>query len=161
MAKNILKFHWICQVTTRHSVLFAKRGSPLTILNMEQAKLLGGIGVIHGGNRQTYLENHGFINLEAVKDESLNIRKLMAGRIDLVFMSELEAAANVEKAGYALEDLEPKLTVYSNDSYIYSITGCYKTCTTQNISWYNRKSGCSYSSFFYKFPPRYSIVISL
>jgi polar amino acid transport system substrate-binding protein len=126
-------FHWICHVTTRRSVLFGKANSPLAIDNLEQAKQVDGIGVIHGGNRKQYLEERGFTNLESVKKESHNILKLLAGRIDLVFMSTLEAAAHAKLAGFSFADLEPKFPVYSNDSYI--IMSKHRTSADTVIKW--------------------------
>lgn len=112
------KFHWICHVTTRRSVLFSKAGSPLTITSLEDAKQVKRIGVLRGGNREQYLTSRGFTNLDVVTKEEQNLLKLLAGRIDLVFLSTLEAATLAKEVGASFEELEPKFTVYSNESYV-------------------------------------------
>jgi polar amino acid transport system substrate-binding protein len=112
------KFHWITQITTRRSVFFAKRDSPLKINSIEDAKKVSSIGVKLKENRTKYLEERDFTNLEGVPLQEHNLLKLIKGRIDLIFMSTLEAAALAKKKGVSFIEIEPKFTVYSNDSYI-------------------------------------------
>ena len=112
------RFHWITQVTTRRSEFFGLAGSPLKIRSMDDARQAEKIGVMRGGNREKYLRDRGFTNLESVGDEGQNLRKLLSGRIDLIFMSTLEAATLANKASIPFNKLESKFTVYSNDSYI-------------------------------------------
>ncbi len=110
-------FHWIIQVTERRSVFWGLAGSPLKINSVEEAKQVKGIGILRGGNREEYLKDRGFTNLEAVEEEAQNLKKLLAGRIDLVFMSGLEVAALAKDHSISLDKIEPKYTVYSNESY--------------------------------------------
>ena len=112
------KFHWISQVTTRRSVLWSKVDSPLEISSMEDARRVKSIGVLRGGNREKYLRMRGFTNLEPATEEGQNLKKLLAGRIDLVFLSTIEAATLASMNGISFNEIEPKFTVYSNDSYI-------------------------------------------
>ncbi len=98
-------------------MFWAKAGSSLNINSMEDAKKVRGIGVLRNGNREEYLKIRGFTNLDVVEDEWQNLKKLVAGRLDLVFMSELEAAALTKITGISLDKIEPKYTVYSNESY--------------------------------------------
>lgn len=112
------KFHWIIHVTTRRTVLFGKRGSPLIVGSIADARQVKQIGVLRDGNREKFLQEKGFTNLENVATHEQNLKKLLGGRIDLIFMSSIEAASLAKKAGIPFGELEPKYTVYSNDSYI-------------------------------------------
>jgi polar amino acid transport system substrate-binding protein len=86
--------------------------------SLEEARQVKSIGVLRGGNREKYLRLRGFTNLEPVTEEGLNLKKLLAGRIDLIFMSTIEAATLAIINGIPFSAIEPKFTVYSNDSYI-------------------------------------------
>lgn len=112
------QFHWIFHVTTRWNFLFAKRGSRLKINSLEDAKKVRRIGVLRNGNREKYLKEAGFTNLENVTSHRQNLKKLITGRVDLIFMSGLEAAALAKDIGIPVTELEPVYKVYSNDSYI-------------------------------------------
>ena len=85
---------------------------------MEDARRVKSIGVLRGGNREKYLRLRGFTNLEPATEEGQNLKKLLAGRIDLIFLSTIEAATLASMNGISLNEIEPKFTVYSNDSYI-------------------------------------------
>ena len=112
------KFHWVTQVTTRRSVFFSKADSPLKIYKMEDAKLVTSIGVLRGGNRAKFLTRNNFANIAPVNQKGQNIRKLLAGRVDLIFMSTLEAASEAKLCGVPFDKIEPRYTVFTNDSYI-------------------------------------------
>ncbi len=112
------RFHWIIQVTTRRSVLWSKAASPLRICSLDDARRVKSIGVLRGGNREKYLRLRGFTNLEPASEEGQNLKKLLAGRIDLIFLSTIEVATLAKINGISFSGIEPKFTVYSNDSYI-------------------------------------------
>lgn len=112
------KFHWITPVTARRSVLWGKAGSPLKISTLEDARRVKSIGVMRSGNREKYLQLRGFTNLEPVTEEGQNLKKLIAGRVDLIFLSPIEAATLAVINGISFSEIEPRFTVYSNDSYI-------------------------------------------
>ncbi len=99
-------------------MLWAKADSPLKINSMEDARRVKNIGVLRGGNREKYLQIQDFTNLVPVTEEGLNLKKLIAGRIDLHFLSTIEAATLAKLNDISSSEIEPKFTVYSNDSYV-------------------------------------------
>ncbi len=109
--------HWIIHLTTRRSVFYAKKGSNLTISSIEDAKKYR-IGVLREGNREKYLKTRGFNRLQSINSEEQNIKKLFANRIELIFQSAIEAASNLKKINRKFDEIEPKFTVFQNDSYL-------------------------------------------
>ncbi len=109
--------NWIIQLTTRRSVLYGKTGTSLNISSLEEAKRYK-IGIMRNGNRQKYLEERGFTNMEPSTTEAQNLQKLLAGRVDLVFLSSLEAASNLQQIGHTYDDIVPIYTVFENDSWL-------------------------------------------
>lgn len=112
------RFHWLIKVTARRSVFWSKKGSTMKITSMEDAMLVNSIGVLRGGNREKYLQLRGFTNLEPVTEEWQNLKKLLSGRVDLVFLSTIEAASIARRTGIPFSRIEPEFTVYSNESYV-------------------------------------------
>jgi len=112
------KFHWISHITNRRSVFFAKKISSLIINSIDSAKKVEKIGVMRAGNREKYLQEHGFNNLYSVTTEKQALGMLLLNRIDLIFMSMIEAATLAKNNGISFDEIEPKFVVYSNDSYI-------------------------------------------
>ena len=112
------KFHWITQLTRREPTFFSTADRSLSIASLDDAKTLSGIGVVRGGNRERYLQQLDFNNLDSAATEGQNLKKLLSGRIDLVFMSPVELAANAREEGMSPKDFKAVLPVYSNDSYI-------------------------------------------
>lgn len=61
------------------------------IKDLEEAKALKAIGVVQGGSSERFLQKQGFKNIESATGLSPNVRKLMAGRLDAVFATEISA----------------------------------------------------------------------
>jgi polar amino acid transport system substrate-binding protein len=77
------KFKWVGPLATKRDILVAKKGSGITINNLEDAKQVKRIGTLRDDTRGRLLESHGFTNLEPVSDEQMNAKKLALGRIDV------------------------------------------------------------------------------
>ena len=118
------KFHWIIHLTTRKSAFYAHKDkddlnqSKFQNASLEEFKSAYTIGVVREGNREKYLIDHGYTNFESVNTEVINIKKLLRGRIDLVFLSSIEASSLLKNFGLSSNTIVPIFTVYQNDSYI-------------------------------------------
>jgi len=79
------KFKWVGPLTKMQLVFFKKKGSPITLKSLEDAKKVHKIGVTKNVANYDILKEQGFKNLDVIKrgvDEK-NIKKLVKGRIDL------------------------------------------------------------------------------
>lgn len=112
------KYHWIFHVTNRSYSLFAKAGSNIKINNLAEAKKMDSIGVLRGGIREKILRQHGFNNIEPETAHLFNFRKLLKGRIKLIFLSSLEIAFFCKDNGYQYNQVERVFDVRKNASYI-------------------------------------------
>ncbi len=112
------KFHWIALMMRKPWTLYEKRGSGLQIKNLEDAKKVKSIGVARGDVRADYLKQKGFTNLEDVYEHELNIKKLLYGRVPLIFYSAHGASHICRKLDIDFNELNPVLTPNSSMSYI-------------------------------------------
>lgn len=99
-------FKWVGPLVANNMVLFALPDSKIAIASLEDAKPYV-IGVYQGDAIEAYLQPRGF-KLESAATDSLNVRKLQVGRIDLWASSSLLAPRLARAAG--LEGLKPLLT---------------------------------------------------
>jgi len=66
-------------------VLFAKRGSNYNIKNLEDARKVESIGVLRGTVQHDFLIANNFNNIDPVAHHLHNLKKLMLGRISLMY----------------------------------------------------------------------------
>ncbi len=112
------KFHWLALVMRKPWALYRKKGSELQITSLEDAKKVNAIGVMRGDVRADWLRQQGFANLDEAADHEQNIRKLLKGRVDLVFYSPHGVAHICQKLGVDLNELEPVLFPHASLSHI-------------------------------------------
>ena len=97
-----------------------KSRTDIVVNNLDEAKKYR-IGVVRGYFVHTYLLQHGFEegkNLEPVHDDELNIKKLVSGRIDMMFLAELIFNYRIKELGYNRDDFEIALPVITNEGYL-------------------------------------------
>lgn len=83
-------FHWFCPIHQATPIYAYKLASNLKDISSLSALKKTRIGVMRGDNNFNYLSSKGFsedIQLDISADELSNVRKLMAGRIDVVIQS--------------------------------------------------------------------------
>ncbi|MCP3942492.1 MAG: amino acid ABC transporter substrate-binding protein [Desulfobacteraceae bacterium] len=112
------KFHWIALVMRKPWALYSMKRAKLRIKSLEDAKKVKFIGVMRGDVRADWLLQHGFTNLNEVKNHEKNIQKLFQGRVDLIFYSPHGAANICRKLGFDFNRLDPVLFPYTSMSYI-------------------------------------------
>lgn len=110
-------FKWVGPVATNKWVFFAKKGSGLTIASLEDAKKVSKIGAYKDDAAETFLKEEGFSNLDSVVNDELNVPKLMAGRIDLWIVGELQGIYKAKAKGVS-EDLEKAMDIKETQLYI-------------------------------------------
>lgn len=80
-------FRWVCPIMTNRQVLIGRKDQNIQIQSLAEAKRYR-IGTILKDLGDSLLAQAGFDNLEPVSDIRLNLRKLNAGRIDLIAYGE-------------------------------------------------------------------------
>lgn len=110
-------FHWVGPVGLNSSVLYAKKGSGISLNSLDEAKKVKAIATTTDWFNEQYLQSEGFTNLKSAKDPIENIRHLMNDDAQLLIFSDLTIPEIVRNAGYGMEDLEAVFTV--SQTYIY------------------------------------------
>lgn len=111
-------FSWVGPLLRVKWVLYAKKDSGIRVRSLDDARKVGSIGTYRDDAREQYLRREGFTNLQSVSSNAINVRKLLAGRIDLMVSSNLGVAGIAREAGAAAEDLEEVFVLRPIDLYI-------------------------------------------
>ena len=111
-------FKWVGPVLETVFGFYAKADSKISLATLEDAKKIGSIGVYLNDVRAQYLTKAGFTNLDQVADNSLNVKKLMAGRIDLLASSSTAYGGDATMAGFKPADLKLVLPFQKIQVYI-------------------------------------------
>ncbi len=112
------KFHWITLMMRKPWALYAKKDSTLQIKSLDDAKKVGGIGVLAGGIRGTWLQQQGFTNIDRVATHELNVAKLVRRRVDLILYSPQGMAHTCRESGYDFGKFKIVLVPHSSLSYL-------------------------------------------
>ena len=91
-------FTWVGPVMETIYGFFARSDSRISIASIDEAKLAGRIGVYANDARDLILTRLGFTNLDRTTDNITNVKKLMAGRIDLYAGSSTQIAEDARAA---------------------------------------------------------------
>jgi len=116
-AKRERRFHWIGPLVSYNWVFYARKGSGLTIETLDDARKVRGIGVYNRDARHEFLVEQGFTNVQAAANKRLNIKMLLAKRIDLLLTSEHTMRKDLEDMGHSLDEVEPLMVVCRVDLY--------------------------------------------
>jgi len=110
-------FNWVGPIAKSSNVLYAKKGSHLTIEKLEDAKKVISIGVVDDWFSKQHLEKEGFENLVSSPLPIEMVKKLMNGDVILATLTNVTAEDIVKEAGYEMSDLEPVFVV--DVGYVY------------------------------------------
>ncbi|GFM37941.1 substrate-binding periplasmic protein [Desulfovibrio psychrotolerans] len=111
-------FHWVGPIYTSHVVMFKRRGHPVHIASLEDARSLT-VGVLQDYFEQQYLQQRGFTNLYIVPGAPEQMVHLLSkDRIDLWFQSWPTGTFAAARAGKAPDWLEVVLEVTDEQLYI-------------------------------------------
>jgi len=81
------KFKWVEPLLTNRTVLVRKAGSGVNPSTIDEAKAYS-VGTQRDDYTQTILEAHQFPKVDLAVDQTLSLKKLLSGRIDLMPVSE-------------------------------------------------------------------------
>ncbi|SHO49813.1 polar amino acid transport system substrate-binding protein [Desulfopila aestuarii DSM 18488] len=110
-------FKWVGPVASNKWVFFAKKGSGISLASLDDAKKVGKIGTYKDDAAEIFLKEQGFTNLDSVVDDSLNVPKLMAGRVNLWVVGELQGIYKAKLQGVG-DQLEKVMDVKDTELYI-------------------------------------------
>lgn len=110
-------FKWVGPVASNKWVLFARKGNGVTVGSLEDAKKVGKIGTYRDDAAELFLKEQGLTNLESVWNDEQNVPKLIAGRISLWIVGELQGFHRARIKGME-EQLEKVFEVLDTQLYI-------------------------------------------
>ncbi len=116
-------FHWIGPINapTNYYLYKLKSRNDISLDSIPDARKYI-TGVMNNDNAHQHLKKHGFkevTHLDVVHDEILNIKKLLAGRIDLIPSAELSLSYRMHKHNLPYHELEKALVIYGNEARSY------------------------------------------
>lgn len=99
-------YQWIGPISVSVYGFYAKSGTQVVITNLDDARKVESIGVYRNDVRDKFLTDHGFTNLDRTSNNESNLKKLMAGRVDIIASSALGIRAEIKLAGYTMNDVK-------------------------------------------------------
>ncbi|MCP4162769.1 MAG: ABC transporter substrate-binding protein [Deltaproteobacteria bacterium] len=112
------KYHWITLVMRKPLCMIARKDSNIIIKNLEDAKNYDGIGVLLNSVQHDFLIEKGFTNIETVRAQGLNLKKLYIGRMSLMYHSMHGAAKLCRDMNLDINEIEPVLILQVSNSSI-------------------------------------------
>ena len=111
-------FKWVGPLMEQRFMLAVRADSQLVLHSLQDARRLKRIGTVKSDYRHIYLAEQGFTNLDPVDYSDQNIRRLMAGRIDALAISDLTLPAMLANAGVPRSAVRTALVVSVGQNYI-------------------------------------------
>jgi len=112
------QFHWVGPLFTVHFNFYARRDADLAIESLADAKNVGAIATYKDDVKEQLLLNRGFTNLDSSKSPVSNLKKLLAGRVDLWLFDNLGMPDVARQAGIDPIELKRVLAFQSYQSYV-------------------------------------------
>jgi len=111
-------FKWVGPLKQVKWILIAKKGNPVEINSLDDAKKVNSIGTYREDARDQFLRKQGFTNLVPVIKNSQNLRMLLNERIDLVIITDSGFVKQSENMGVPLDEFEVKYVIKTRELYI-------------------------------------------
>lgn len=111
-------FKWVGPLARWSYVFYKRRGSPIALNTLDDARKVHSIATYRDDAREQFLLEHGFTNIDSSPKLASCARKLLEGRVDLWLDSNLTARQVVQKLGMDPNEIQPVLTVKTNHLYI-------------------------------------------
>ncbi|MBN1932440.1 MAG: transporter substrate-binding domain-containing protein [Desulfobacterales bacterium] len=111
-------FKWVGPLNVIKVGFFAKKGSGIRITSLEDLKKVRAIGTYKHDVREEFLIEKGFTNFDSTNSNISNLKKLIAGRIDLWFSDDLTMNFTALQAGIDPSELELLYSPHNFTLYI-------------------------------------------
>ena len=110
-------FHWVGPIYKVRFGFYARRGFGPYLTGLADAKKVGAIATYKDDVREQLLKSQGFTNLDSSKSPASNLKKLLAGRVDLWLYSNLGVPSVARQLG--IDPAEVELVLPFKDKYAY------------------------------------------
>lgn len=111
-------FKWVGPVASNKWVFFARKGHDISINSLDDAKKVKKIGAYRNDAAELFLKTNGFTNIESVLNDLANVKKLVAGRIDLWIVGELQGFHKASLSVGSTQGMEKVFDVKDTQLYI-------------------------------------------
>lgn len=112
------KFHWIGPLMRIKWSLFGLKDRNYGLECLEDAKQLKRIGTYIDDAKDQFLRARGFDNLVPVRDNILNLKKIVRGRLDLFVSSDVGITPLFRQSGIGADEIVPVLDIKTADLYL-------------------------------------------
>lgn len=99
-------FKWVGPLAQKRWVFVKKKGSPITITSLDDAKKLKSVGAYKDDAKEQLLKEKGFTNVDSASEDKLNFKKLTMGRIELWITGEDDLKDHAKSLGEDLGQVE-------------------------------------------------------
>jgi len=111
-------FHWVGPIYKVRFGFYARTGAGPSLTCLADAKKVGAIATYKDDVREQILKTLGFTNLDSSKSPTSNLKKLLAGRVDLWLYSNLGVPSVARQIGIDPAEVELVLPFKDLDVYI-------------------------------------------
>lgn len=152
-------FQWACgPISESVFSLYVKADSKISIKSLDDAKKLKNIGVYINDVRDAFLTKEGFTNLERVNNNTVNFKKLMAGRIDAYASGVNSITDEAAAAGYKAEDVKNAFDFLKVQIYIIMSKGTPENIVkTWSDAFASMQTDGSFATIYKKYYPTRSL----
>lgn len=111
-------FQWVGPLLTINWRLYGRTGEVQPLPDLDAARTVGAIGVYRGDARAKFLAAAGFDNLDYSGTHSINWKRLLHGRVDLIAASDIVLHDLLIDLGFSPQRVTPVLTFRRVDANI-------------------------------------------
>lgn len=125
------QFHWVGPIYKVRFGFYARKGSGVYLTCLADAKKVRAIATYKDDVREQLLKTMGFTNLDSSKSPASNLKKLLAGRVDLWLYSNLGVPSVAGQIGINPGDVELLLPFKDFNAYIAISKGTPQAMVSQ------------------------------
>ncbi len=111
-------FHWVGPICKKNYCFYVRSASSIELNVIDDAKLLGSIGVPEGWAAEQELEDLGFTNIQTWSTPEKVFQKLMNGKVDAVVLNDISIEYLAGQTGYSPDDVRNELLLSAGESYL-------------------------------------------